>query len=707
MSRNSWLALLAGLIIACLCLSLCGGVFIVGTFIARSQPSAPAIDIPTPFMRQTTAPTTTPRPVQREPLPTRQPPSQSSAQPTTSTVTTTLSIDPALTEALPRENLADLAIRFKGVLPSQAVVTCTQQSKGYEVGATRQFILSNQDANSEFTITAVLKYKTTYAYMWVETAPDRLSINATNLRRAADQFTNKILPTNRAFFGDEGIGVDCDPHLYILHAAGVGSTVGGYFSSPDSYTRAVRPDSNEAKMFVVNAEPGYNGSDPGSASYMSTLAHEYQHMISFSQVHASALWLEEGAAQLAERLNGYADEVGTVYSFASAPDTQLNTWSEGSAGENTAHYGGGYLFWSYLYDRFGPDVTKKLAHTEERSIPAIMATLASTGITNPDTGKAYTFEDLFADWVIANYMGTQKMNKADKSNRYNYTQTSVPPMSTYANLTAADYPYDVTDQVNQYGTHYIELKGNSPVTIQFTGSLSVPILPMGDTTNQFWWSNRADASDTRMTREVDLTKVTKASLKFRAWYRIEKDYDYGYVSASTDNGATWQILNTTTCTTTNPNGSNLGCGFTGSSGTGGTPQWVDESADLSRYAGKKILLRFEVVTDAGVNREGLAVDNIQIPEIGYQADGTSDSGWKREGFVRTDNILPQYWKIQMIVMKKDSTISLQRIPLTDNVGAATLDFGAAGAGSVNKAVLVISATTPVVTEPGSFELSVR
>ncbi|MCL4507468.1 MAG: immune inhibitor A [Chloroflexi bacterium] len=622
-------------------------------------------------------------------------------------MTTTLALDPVLTETLPPENLSDLAIRFKGVSPQQAVVTCTQQSKGYDVGATRQFILSNQDANSEFTITAVLKYKTQYAYMWVETAPDKLSINSTNLRRAADQFTNKILPTDRAFFGDEGIGVDCDPHLYILHASGVGSTVGGYFSSPDSYTRAVRPDSNEAKMFVVNAEPGYNGSDPGSASYMSTLAHEYQHMISFHQVHASALWLEEGAAQLAERLNGYADEVGTVYSFASAPDTQLNTWSEGSAGENSAHYGGGYLFWSYLYDRFGPDVTRKLAHTHERSIPAFMATLASAGITSPDTGNPYVFQDLFADWVIANYMGTQKMNKSDQSNRYNYTETSVPPMSTYANLTSADYPYDTTDQVNQYGTHYIELKGDSPVTLQFTGSTSVPLLPMDDTTNQFWWSNRADASDTRMTREVDLTKVGSATLKFRAWYRIETDYDYGYVSASTDNGATWKILDTTTCTSTNPNGSNLGCGYTGSSGDGGSPQWVDESADLSPYAGKKILLRFEVVTDAGVNREGLAIDDIQIPEIGFKDGASSDTGWKSEGFVRTDNILPQFWSIQMIVTKKDGTTTLVRIPLTDNAGTAKLDFGAAGAGAINKAILAISATTLVVTEPGSFELSVK
>lgn len=696
MSRNGWIALVTGLVVACLCLSLCSAAFIVGAvFVRNSAALLPAQGTAAP--RRTAIPSTTPRPVQRDPLPTVV---------ATGTQTTITNPSVSITGQLPREDLSDLAIRFKGVSPQRAVVTCTVEAKGYTVGSTRQFILSDQDANHEFTITAVLKYKTTYAYLWVETDPVKLNINQTNLQKAGDVFTDKILATNRAFYGSEGIGPDCDPHLNILHASGVGSTVGGYFSSPDVYPREVRPDSNEAKMFVVNAAPGYNGADPGSASYMSTLAHELQHMISFNQVHASALWLEEGAAQLAERLNGYADEVGTVYSFASAPETQLDTWSEGSAGENTAHYGGGYLFWSYLYDRFGSDVVKTLVHSKERSVPAIMAALASAGVTNPDNGKAYLFDDLFADWVVANFMGKQKMNKTDTSNRYNYSDTSVPPMSFFTNLGDGDYPYDATDQVNQYGTHYIELKGSAPVKVDFAGSTSVPILPSENVSGTIWWSNRGDASDPRLTREVDLTKVKSATLNYSAWYRLESDFDYGYVSASIDNGATWKILKTTACVTTNPNGGNLGCGYTGTSGGNNTPEWSKESADLSPYAGKKILLRFETVTDAGVNREGLAIDNIEIPEIGFKDDVNSENGWKSDGFVRINNVMPQSWRIQLILTHRDGTITLQRLALANNAATATLDFSSTS-GDIRRAILAISALAPVVTEPGSYQLSVK
>jgi immune inhibitor A len=720
MSRNGWIAVVSGLVIACLCLSVCSGAFIVSMVVIRNAGGIPSDFIenvePGPT-RRSPGLTSTPRPVQRTPVARATPVPGATASPRT-TVTDTnpaatpagassSTLDQALAATLPREDLNDLAIRFKGVSADQTAVSCTVESKGYDVGDTRQFVLSNQDDNTQFTVTAELRYKTEYAYMWVERSPTRVNMNTANLRRAADQFTDKILKTNRDFFGEESSpGVDCDPHLYILHATGVGSTVGGYFSSPDGFPRAVRADSNEAEMFVVNAEPGYNGSDPGSGGYMSTLAHELQHMISFNQVHAPSLWLEEGAAQLAERLNGYADEVGTSYSFASSPETQLNTWSESSAGDNSAHYGGGYLFWSYLYDRFGADIVKQMVGARERSVPALMKTLADAGVTNPDTGQPYEFEDLFADFVVANYMAQQKIDESDTSNRYNYTGIDVPPMSTYADLNGADYPYSTHDQVNQFGTHYMELRGNAPVSVNFTGSTAVPLLPTEDADGQFWWSNRADASDPRLTREFDLSGVQEATLQYRAWYRIEKDYDYGYVSASTDGGKTWDILKTATCTTSNPNGSNLGCGYSGASGDSNAPAWIEESADLSSYAGTKVLVRFEVVSDAGVNREGLAIDNIEIPQINFKDDGSADQGWQSEGFVRADNVLPQFWKVQLILTHQDGTMSLERLPLENSAGALTIDFGT-GEGQVKRAVLAISATTPVTTEPGSYELEIK
>jgi hypothetical protein len=378
----------------------------------------------------------------------------------------------------------------------------------------------------------------------------------------------------------------------------------------------------------------------------------------------------------------------------------LNTWGEGSAGGNSAHYGGGYLFWSYLYDRFGEDTVRKLARHPERNPQAFMGVLAGEGITNPDTGKPFTFEEIFSDFVVANYVGRQTVEQG--GNRYNYSSINVPPMSTRNTLNNGDLPFNVREAVPQFGTHYYELKGNKPVSVTFAGSTIVPLLPAQNSDGSFWWSNRADQSNSRLTREVDLTGVQSATLNFRTWFRMEEDYDYAYVSVSEDGGATWKTLDTPACTTDNPQNANLGCGYNGPSG-GETPQWIEQKVDLTPYAGSKIMLRFETVTDAGVNREGFAIDNIRIPEINFSDTGNSDAGWKAEGWSRVENTLPQSWTVQAILTGRDGKISVQRMTLKDNTGVLPIALG----GDVRSAVLAVSPTTQVTTVAGAYDLQIK
>ncbi len=712
-NRLGWLAVISGILIVCLCFAATGaGLTLLaqrsGFDLPVLEQSSTEAKAEGPFTRAEEQPRT---PVENSSSnSTSDTPSSEAAPPLPApAVASEQTLAAVLAAVLPREDLADIAIRYKGVKPEQTATSCPTLAAEYKVGATRAFTLTNTDENTYFQVQARLEYKTDHAYMWVQTAPRRARLNLVRLRRAADTFEKTIYPATRAFFGEEDSpGVDCDQHVHMLHVMGVGQTVGGYFSSPDSYPRAVRSDSNEGQMFVLNASPGFTGALPDSEGYLSTVAHEFQHMVSYNQTNGNALWLEEGAAQLSERLNGFADAVGTVFNFAAQPETQLNTWADGTPGSNTAHYGAGYLFWSYLYDRFGADVTKALARNPDRSIKGIVQALSDAGVTNPDTGTPLSFEQLFADFVIANYMNREAIEP--NRNRYNYTGIDVPPMAVRGSLSASDFPVDMREAVAQFGTHYFELKGNSPVTVDFKGDTAVRLLPTDGEDGSFWWSNRADQSNTRLTREVDLTKAASATatLKFRAWYRLEKDYDYAYASVSEDGGKTWKTLKTTTCTTENKLKANLGCGFNGQSGGPGerssSPQWIDEQADLSAYISKKILVRFEMVTDAGANREGLAIDNIEIPEIGFTDDGTNaNNGWQVEGWVRVENALPQTWAVQVIVTNSDGTRSLQRVSLNDGAGSLTLDFG----GKVRGAILAVSPTTLVTTEQGQYSLQIK
>ena len=63
------------------------------------------------------------------------------------------------------------------------------------------------------------------------------------------------------------------------------------------------------------------------------------------------------------------------------------------------------------------------------------------------------------------------------------------------------------------------------------------------------------------------------------------------MEGSTD-GQHWEILKTPSGTSSNPNGASYGWAYTGPSNG-----WVQETLDLSRYAGQKISIRFEYVTD--------------------------------------------------------------------------------------------------------------
>ena len=125
--------------------------------------------------------------------------------------------------------------------------------------------------------------------------------------------------------------------------------------------------------------------------------------------------------------------------------------------------------------------------------------------------------------------------------------------------------------------------------------------------------------------------------------------------------------------------------------------------DLSPYAGKNILLRFEYITDDAYNTPGWAIDDITIPEIGF-SDGVESgvSGWDVKGFVRTDNVLPQRYSVAIV--EHAGTARVKRIPLDAlNRGSYTV----AGLGrDVSSATVIITTFAPTTTEPIEYQIGV-
>jgi immune inhibitor A len=590
------------------------------------------------------------------------------------------------TTIVPVRDLHDLAIRLSGLSPDTPRTINPEGPPDYSVGDRRLFHVSNADTDQRFDIHAVLEYSTEHVYMWVE---EGVAFDRDGLEAAADLFETHTYVTDRAFFGSEWMpGVDNDPHLSILHSRGLGFTIAAYYTSRDEFVSHVCADSNEMEMFYVNVDSVTINDE----FYNGVLAHEFQHMIHWYQDRNEDTWLNEGFSELASYLNGF-DVGGFDWLFAQEPDMQLNSWPDGP-GEAGANYGAAYLFTTYFLDRYGPEATQALVAHQENSFSSVDAVLV-------DLGTESTHEDLFADWVVANLLDAPGI--AD--GQYGYQQVDPPDFHVGVSYSESDYPVSESATVHQYGTDYLELQSSAPLVVRFTGSTQVGLV---DTTahsgSYAWWSNRGDDSNMTLTRAFDLSNVSEATLEYWVWYDIEEDWDYAYLEVSSDNGQSWQILETPSGTDSNPNGSSFGWGYTGASGSGFRPEWILERIDLSSYAGQEVLVRFEYVTDDAVNKPGLLLDDMAIPEAGYAAHfETSDGGWESSGFIRHANVLPQRWLVQLILFGDETTV--QRLELSDEqAGEWTIPLGD---GVHSRAVIAVSALAPVTTELGSYTYGIE
>lgn len=608
----------------------------------------------------------------------------------------------ALREAqIPDSDLHELGIRFLGV-PADTPRTLTAPNPDYALGTRRKFNVSNVDNDEQFEIYAKLIYKTAHVYMWVE---EGANVDEAKLKKAADLFEEHTYLTNREFFGSEWTpGVDNDPHLSILHASNLGDTVAGYFSSPDSYVRAVRPDSNEMEMFYINIDNVNIGDD----FYNGVLAHEFQHMIHWNNDRNEATWLNEGCSEMAMELNnraypgGYYSVGGSEYDYLHRPDTQLTTWPEGVAGDASPNYGGAYLFMSYFLDRFGEDATKALVSHDENSMDSVDRVLVE------NLGLSITHADLFADWAVANLLD----NTTFADGQYGYSRISVTKPRIDATYRVSNSPITNRSTVNQYGVDYIKVQAKAPVAFSFSGSTQTMLMDTQAYSGKYlWWSNREDESDARLTRIVDLRNATAAELRFWAWYHIEEDWDYAYVVVGTTPEGTipadlsstdiqWQILsdNELGCHSTNPNGNNFGCGLTGKNTT-----WERLSADLSAYVGQEIALRFEYITDAAVNQSGFALDDVEVIVDGqtlfFDDMETHSNEWIPEGFVRHANVLPQTWIVQVVIDGDEPQV--ERLLMQNGTsGTWTIPLSS----WQNEAIIVVSALAPVTTEIAAYEI---
>ncbi|MEW6567624.1 MAG: hypothetical protein AB1449_05555 [Chloroflexota bacterium] len=584
----------------------------------------------------------------------------------------------------------ELAERLQGLSNLPRVVA--EQAAPIPVGSVHTFWVQNEDTTQYFQIQATMVYATPHVYFWVEQGVD---YDLADVQALVDEFETRIYPTDREFFGSEWTpGVDGDPHLYILYARNLGSWVAGYYGSNDEYSPLVHEYSNAHEMFYINADIERLTDE----HTYSTLAHEFQHMIHWRGDGNEDSWVDEGFAELASFLNGYSTG-GWDYAFAEDPDIPLTFWPSGS--ESGVHYGQAFLVMAYFLDRFGEEATQALVANPDNGLDSIDETLASLEIRDPTSGEVVSADDFYADFAAALLL----LDPSVGDGRYSLESYPDAPTLSAKNRFAICPVAPQQAEVNQYGIDVVGIQCRGEYTLEFAGETEVQVVPADPHSGEWaFWSNRGNVSDMRLTRSFDLRDVEgPAELFYWVWYDIEEDWDYVYVLVSDDDGASWDFITTPSGTAEDPTGNSYGWGYTGYSGGGASPVWIEETVDLSSYAGEKILVRFEYVTDASVNGDGLLLDDVSIPAIGYTEDfEAGDGGWQAEGFVRLYNRLPQTF--QLVLVEHGRQTRVTDVPLDEhNQASVPLVLGA----EYDRATLLVIGTARYSWRPAPYRFQVR
>ncbi|MEB3197586.1 MAG: hypothetical protein VKP62_10330 [Candidatus Sericytochromatia bacterium] len=254
-----------------------------------------------------------------------------------------------------------------------------------------------------------LMLQTENALFYVDEAAEA-TLDKAALGRLAEAFERRIRPPLTRVFGQEDRpGADGQPRLFIVLSPWVGQADGregmmGYFwprdpLAPSAEAADLTRHANQKEVIFLAARI----LEQPDVTALGTLAHEYQHLLTFcaktrldGTPRPEALWLDEGLSMLAMDLAGFGrvgqdpfvlDEVAAYMQNPAA--YSLTDWAGNPEGRS---YGLSYLFVRYLTGRFGLGIVAELQQTTRTGIAALDEVLARRGTSTAT---------VYVDWLKA------------------------------------------------------------------------------------------------------------------------------------------------------------------------------------------------------------------------------------------------------------------------------------------------------------------
>ena len=672
--------------LACCLALLWAGLACAGPEPERSPPTA------APAISATPAPASPASPAVPSTMPpTATPPAPAAASPAVPPEPMTAADFPAP----PDRDLPQLAaqLRWNGVLPTPTAPH-PLTGRPLQMGERTQFWVLDyprlQVARRDFRLAGI----SDNAYWWVE---DGVSVPDDKIQQAIADAEQQVYPRVSAVFGSIP---ELGPHGWRGHIISARLRgLGGYVSGADAYPATVNPYSNGVPAIYINAAVA----PLGSAAFLTVLAHELQHAIHWYADQSEHTWLNEGLSELAVSAAGYRWQ-GMLAYLRDTSRASLVNWPVEFDDDTGLSYAAAGLFAHYLREHHAPgNALQTLLAQPQDSAAGLNAFLKEIGATDA-AGQPATFNSVFADWIAANAPGPDGRARG-------YTDLDAPGAAPTRRQKAGDAGQ--TAELGQYAVDYIEIEldagANDDTIIHFAGPSETPLLPTAVPGGACWWSNRGDSISSTLTANIPVppppgTDAPEPALSYRYWHSIESEWDYLYVAASRDGGATWQVLPATGATESNPVGNGYGPGYTGKSAG-----WQTATVPLSAYAGAEILLRFHYVTDDAIHGPGACLREIQAPG-GNDDDNDNAAGvvWQADGFVPVNNRVQQDWVVWLIgTGSAETAAAAVRMPLQldesrhQYVGSTPIPAAMAAEGRI---IVAVSPTAPATMEPAAYRL---
>jgi hypothetical protein len=528
-----------------------------------------------------------------------------------------------------------------------------------------------------------------------------------------------------------------DDHFYDFNNSEQNPYIAGFFSSTfnfylkrnvmtiDAFDWLHRTGSNPPN----NPVPG-DGCLNASARphlYEGVFAHEYQHLLESYEDPDEGLWTNEGLSDYAGRITGYFDtkkpitEIGFeshVQCFYGntgtqtdanplpsdgGPSNSLNLWGDQGGDDILCDYGAAATFVEWLNDTYGKDFTTRLHRLNKNGFKGLEANLAEEGTSDDALDSVHKWlASMALDGVLddgaaltGGDAATYRVKALDALINWNAVKAYMNnPEGPQTNEGA---PPNGGDFVRLRAANGDFLTAADLKSLEFQGSTTLPELPLTWTVDQeppghagdpALYSNKGDNLDNAAVHEVAVPS-TNATLTFENLYSMEEGYDYGYVQISEDGGETWDTLSNNHTVNEGGFNGNSGCEI----GTQATcdPTWVNESFDLSDYAGKTVLVSFRYWTDAGVVEDGWWIDDVMVGDTTL-TDGTTVDGWQSP--TQANPVEVAGYTLQLVAYTDDHTKAwVAQVPINATNMSATLDTAALEAALGTEAQTVAAIVT--------------